>query len=140
MSSSVSFRSPFEFPVPSPTPEIVRNGLVWAPMVFNIGNALRWRAHPEFNGVETVLLVKRTGRAVLLVRVQLQSIRRQRSGKGEKTGSEPLAPLVRIDVLAVDVRVLHGDVAHNRSVERTYPDVASGANGFPEELRGALRS
>src|SRR6187455_2942008 len=41
----------------------------WSPMVFNIGDTFRRRAHPEFNGAKAVLFIKHPSHAVFLVRM-----------------------------------------------------------------------
>src|SRR5262245_59992089 len=104
------------------------------PVVFDVRRGFRWRARAEFHRIETVLLVKLASKTVLLMCVQLQSIRGQALGKDDQTRSPAFAPLAGINIHSIDVRTFHREIRDNLFVESAHPNLALDANDFPKDL------
>ena len=105
-------------------------------MIFNIRCAFWWRADTEFDGRETMPLVKCAGRMVFLMGMKFKATREDILCELDETRAPTLTPFDRIHIHPIDVRSGHCKVGNDLMVESTYPNVTPRSNDFPKHLAG----
>jgi hypothetical protein len=108
-------------------------------VIFDIRCAFRGRAQAELDSSEPGRFVELACGMVFLVRVHLRSVRAQCLGKEDETCPPTFAPLGRVDIHPVNVRIGHRQKGNDRFVARADPDVTARSNHFSEDRSGPLQ-
>src|SRR5215216_1403833 len=111
----------------------IPSGLLWAPVIFYIRSRFRRRTDAKSDGFEAMFLVECASGMVFLVRMQFNSLRRERLRELDEACAPASVPLAWIDVQAVEIRPVHCQVGDDLRIERANPDCTVGPNNVVKD-------